>query len=193
MLRGSRLAMVAAGAALWLSGCNAGDAPSQATSAGEPAPSPAAAASPLVYAEATLGCRFTLPDMGLRAVTDHFDPATPPYKMKHSIAVTSPVGPVLRVDVWDDTEHLGLKAWFEKYLSFTVTPDAAVESRLLGKGGVPGIVVDQKRSPQSQAKRIAVFAQADRVFRVTCFDSEDAAALEAFQTVLGSFEPEARP
>jgi hypothetical protein len=173
---------------LALAGCNAGTAET-GLSPSEPTGLRRAA----VHADPVADCRFSMPDYGLRAVAEHFDPALPPEKLRHTITLATPFAQVLRVDVWHNPDNLALQPWFDKHLGFSVASGATVLRTVAGPGRHEAIVVHQPRSPQSQARRIATFLAGGRVFRLTCLDGDDAAHVQVWQQVMDSFEPRVRP
>jgi hypothetical protein len=177
--------------ALLVAGCHAGGdgSPSQQ----EPLQAPAVAAQgTLKFADPAASLRFSYPDVGLRVTADHFDPASSPGKFKHEIALSALGTQAVIIDVWNNTEGLSLQDWFEKYLAFT-RKAGTVQTGTTTRARLSAFIVDQPRSPQSQPKRIVVFAQAERVFRVTCVDADDATSLHAMQQVLDSFEGQVAP
>jgi len=188
MVRELRLGLLATALCSIAAACNGATA--DGAQQGEPV---TVAASSALFADPVIGCRFAMPDIGLRVAAEHFDPSSPAQKMKHTIALSGPATQVLRIDVWQNTEGLALRAWFDKYLAFSVNPGATVQSRLVGRARTTAIVVDQKRSPQSQARRIVTFAVRERVFRITCFDSDDAISTDVLNKVLDTFEGEVTP
>jgi hypothetical protein len=141
-----------------------------------------------VYRDRAAGCSFAYP-AGLHAVTDHYDLALPPRKFKHAVTLSGASGPVLRVEVWHNDEGLAQEAWFDKYMAFTLAGKATSSARAVGLARAPAIVVDQPRI-QAPARRLAVVAIGERVFRITCLDREDPASREAFETVARSFDAE---
>lgn len=180
-------------------GCDAGiDASPEPGLASNAAPLAAAPTTPLArtagrlgrasYVDRAAGCRFSYP-AGLHAVTDHFDPALPPYKIRHAVTLSNAAGPVLRVDVWVDAEGLGLQGWFDKYLSFTLADGVVATPLRVGVAAVPAIVVDRPRE-RAPAQRIVALAHDERIFRITSLDSEGPSNREALHEVLDSFDAE---
>ncbi len=150
----------------------------------------AAASGAARFSDTASGVRFALPFEGIHAAVEHYDASLPAEKIRHSITLDALGSRLVRVDVWDNPRQLPLQAWFDTYLSFTVTNGATAEHRLAGKSRVDAIIVDQPRSPQSEARRLAVFALGSQVVRVTCFDADDTRSVETFDRVLASFERE---
>lgn len=180
-------------------GCDAGiDVSAEPSLASNAAPLAAAPATPppgstgrlgrASYVDRAAGCRFSYP-AGLHAVTDHFDAALPPYKIRHAVTLSNAEGPVLRVDVWVDAEGLGLQPWFDKYLSFTLADGVVATPLRVGPAAVPAIVVDRPRE-QAPAQRIVALAQNDRIFRITSVDSDEPSSRDALHEVLDSFDAE---
>lgn len=180
-------------------GCDAGLEPSPepglasnaAPLAAAPATSSARTAGRLgraSYVDREAGCRFGYP-AGLHAVTDHFDPALPPYKIRHAVTLSNAEGPVLRVDVWVDSEGLGLQAWFDKYLSFTLADGVAATPLRVGATAMAGLVIDRPRE-RAPAQRIVALAHGDRIFRITSLDSDEPSSRGALHDVLDSFDAE---
>jgi hypothetical protein len=143
------------------------------------------------HRDAPSALRFPIPATGYRVRATHFDPSTPPIKMKHEISILRERSEVIRVDVWNDSEGLGLNAWFEKYLRFMATPDATVETTRAGKVGASSIVVLQPRSEQATARRHVITEIDGRVLRVTVTDADDARAGAIFDRISADLEVEA--
>lgn len=156
-----------------------------------------ASATPLeeaqLFADSPSGARFSLPSRGLRTSVEHYDATLPPQKIRHSVTVTAVGTRLVRIDLWDNPEKLSLQQWFERHLAFTVADGATVEQRRVGVSHAEGIVVNQLRSPQSEARRIAVFASGARIVRVTCYDSADEQSVKVFDRVTESFDSEVTP
>lgn len=148
------------------------------------------AATPLRFEDPSIGCRFALAGRDLRTRINHFDPTSPPHKIKHAIELDGIGGPLLRVDVWTRSDAEPLQTWFDQHLAFSVNAGATVEHRLVGKAGVEAIVVNQIRTPQSPARQIVTFALGQQIYRSTCYDREDPTSMLVLQTVLASFESE---
>jgi len=195
MLRPRTRIVLAASALWWIGGCDgrAEDGATKDKAALDAPLSAASAGAKRTVSDAAAGLSFVLPELGLEVSAEHYDASAPPQKIKHSVVLSSVAGTVLRIDVWDDPERLGLRAWFDKYLSFTSLSASTLDRTSVGLQQLPAIVVDQLRSPQSQARRIVVLEHAGRVFRITCLNSEDETARQVLQEVLDSFEPQVRP
>jgi hypothetical protein len=123
-------------------------------------------------------------------VTDHYDLTLPPRKFKHAVTLSGAGGPVLGVEVWHNEEGLPQEAWFDKYMAFTLAGEATRSARAVGSARAPAIVVDQPRI-QAPARRLAVVAIGERVFRITCLDHEDPQSRAAFEMVVETFDAEA--
>lgn len=163
-------------------------------------PEPAAAAADFAWdgvstrehRDRSSGLRFALPVTGFRVTATHFDPSSAPIKLKHELRIEQDRREVVRIDVWHDTEALGLSGWFDKYLRFMATPDAAVEKSQAGRGQVDAIVVRHPRSYQAPAQRAVVLRLDTRIVRVTCIDDENPRSRAVFERVLERLELEGR-
>jgi hypothetical protein len=179
--------------AAWLSSaCNAASTDPKGDP--DPAQPPAAAdfawdgVATRAHQDTPSSLRFPVPATGYRVTATHFDPATPPEKMKHELRIDQDRHEVVRIEVWNDSEALGLTAWFDKYLRFMVTPDAVVEASRAGRGNANAIVVRHPRSEQALARRSVVFAADGRILRVTSIDDADSRARAVFEHVLAGLE-----
>lgn len=140
------------------------------------------------HRDAPSALRFPVPVTGYRVTATHFDPATPPVKMKHELSLSQDRREVLRIEVWNDTEGLGLQAWFDQYLRFMATPDAVVETARAGRNRVDSIVVRQPRSEQALARRSVILALEGRILRVTSIDDADPTCSAIFDRVVDALE-----
>jgi len=145
------------------------------------------------YRDAASGLRFAVPVTGYRVTSTRFDPNSPPIKMKNELTIEQDAREVVRIDVWHDSERLGLTAWFDKYLRFMTTPDAAVEAARAGRAHVDAIVVVHPRSPQALAQRSVVFDLQGRIVRVTSLDDDDPRTRAVFERVLDALDAEGSP
>lgn len=137
--------------------------------------------------------RFLVPATGYRVTATHFDPSTPPVKLKHSIVLAEERREILRIEVWNNVERLALRDWFDRYLAFTRPSDAIIEPARAGRGETEAIVVLFPRSPQALARRAAVFALGERIVRVTSIDDADPRAHALYRRVLHSLEADVSP
>jgi len=142
------------------------------------------------HRDAPSALRFPIPATGYRVRATHFDPSTPPVKMKHEISIIRDRYEVLRVDVWNDSEGLGLNAWFNRYLGFMATPSSIVETTRAGKAGETAIIVREPRSEQATARRNVIVEIDGRVVRVTQLDEDDARARSIFDGITRDLEVE---
>lgn len=134
--------------------------------------------------------RFPVPATGYRVRATHFDPSTPPVKMKHEISIRRDRSEVVRIDVWRDSEGLGLDAFFEKYLRFMATSNSVVETARGGKAADDAIVIRQPRSEQATARRHLIVEIGDRVLRLTQIDADDSRARAIFDRIASDLEVE---
>jgi hypothetical protein len=131
---------------------------------------------------------FPMPATGFRVRATHFDAQTPPIKMKHEIELTRDGQDVIRIEIWNDTERLGLDGFFDKYLRFMVASGAEVETTHAGQSGAPAIVVRQPRSEQAAPRRHTVFEVDGRIVRVTAIDDTDPTTAAIYDRVTKNFE-----
>lgn len=134
--------------------------------------------------------RFPVPVTGYRVTASHFDPSTPPIKLKHELVLEQDRREVVRIDVWNDSEGLGLTGFFDQYLRFMVTPDALVERTRATRRHAEAIVVRHPRSPHALSRRSIVVELDGRIVRVTSVDDDDSRSRSVADGVLDGLESE---
>lgn len=181
------------GGLLLLSACE--DSPGQTVRPPAAAQARLKAADPAAqdrFRDARAGIGFEVPG-GLVVSAQHFDANGPAHEIRHIFNLSSPRQEVLSVDVWDNPEDLSLSRWFEQNLAFMRRGHAIISRATLSTHRVRGMIIQRPRSPQAYGQRIALFAAAGRVVRLTCQDQDDPAALKAFKEVVDSITVERRP
>jgi hypothetical protein len=140
------------------------------------------------HRDAPSALSFPVPVTGFRVTAMHFDPATGPIKMKHELTLSQDRREVIRIEVWNDTQQLGLDAFFDEYLRFMASPESVVERARAGRAGVDAIVVRQPRSEQSAPRRHTVFALDGQIVRVTAIDDTDPTTAKIYDRVTRNLE-----
>ena len=144
------------------------------------------------HSDEVSGLRFDLPLTGMLFESRHFERDAPALRVRDTLTLFGANGPAVSVDVWHNPEGLELARWFQANLSFLLEKDTAVLSRSATRLRVEARVLEQPRTGQAFARKVAVFALGKRVFRVTCVNRDDRDSLAAFDRLLDSFE-EAAP
>ena len=139
------------------------------------------------------GLRFALPVAGYRVTATHFAPRPAPEKLVHELRIEQDRREVVRIDVWHDTERLGLSAWALRHLRFMLTHDAVVERGRAARPEVDAIVIRHPRSPHATARRAVVLALAGRIVRVTTIDDGDPESRAVAAKLVSELEAEALP
>jgi hypothetical protein len=135
------------------------------------------------YRDHASALRFPVPATGFVVTSTRFAPDSPPIKLKNQLVITRDRGDVVRIDVWVDSEHLGLRGFFDRYLQFMASPDAAVETTRAGSARETAILVRHPRSYQAPAQRHVVLAAGDEIVRVTALDDDDPGARAVFDRI----------
>jgi hypothetical protein len=94
----------------------------------------------------------------------------------------------LVLEIFHNAEGLALPRFFDAHLSFLQDPAIARTEGLAGKARVPAILLDQPRTGQAFAQRIAFFALGGRVFKLACVDRDDPATALLFERALQTLE-----
>ncbi len=100
------------------------------------------------------------------------------------------------IDVWDNPTHRALDEWFNEHLSFLVDGETRVSQLEVTRGKLPAMLLEQPRSAQAISLGVAVFAQGDQIFRVTCIDADaevSAVPRALFDSLLQDLELEVKP
>jgi hypothetical protein len=172
MERAARELLMTALAACLLAACSTEAPPPAAGESAPPAPEEQGEASARVHTEPVTHLRFPIVASGVTVDERHYDPSLPAHKFKHSIHLSSGARTVVLIDVWDNPGKRALRPWFDETLGFLVQSRTRVRERPMMRGKVPGIYLEEPRSPQALSQAIAVFSTGDRVIRVTCIDPE---------------------
>lgn len=144
------------------------------------------------HADVASGLGFDLPVSGMQLESRHFEPDAEAAKLEHSLTLTLSDGPAVVVDVWRNPDRLALQRWFDQHLAFMVEKDTAVLSRSAGRARVEALLLEQPRTGQAFARKVAVFALGDRVLRVSCINRDDRASHAAWERILDTLEEVAR-
>ena len=133
---------------------------------------------------------------GVTVEAKHYDPTLPLKKFRHSIHLDTNDGTAVVVDVWDNPTHRELHEWFNEYLSFLIDRETRISQLEVTRSKLQAILLEQPRSEQAISMAVAVFAQGDQIFRVTCIDSDaEGSALprSLFDSLLRDLELEVKP
>ena len=139
------------------------------------------------------GLRFAVPVTGYRVTATHFTPRPAPDKLVHELRIEEDRREVVRIDVWHDSEGLGLSTWFDRYLRFMLTHDALLERGRAARADVDAIVIRHPRSPHATARRAVVLALEGRIVRVTTIDDGDPESRAVAAKLVAELEAEALP
>ncbi len=165
---------------------------------GRPVPEPASVAwdgeSVRLHTDAPARLQLSVPTADYLVEARHF-PAGPAGVLRHTLLVTGSRGQLLLVDVFDNPDRLTLGQFFEVHLGWLRDPSTSVLDGVAGKDGVPALLVDQPRTGQAWAQRLAVFALGDRILKVSCLNRDDPILLRLFERALESVgePPEVAP
>ncbi len=162
--------------------------PEPEVSPGVIVPAPALATRVRIHTDLASGLRFPL-DRDLTVDAQRFDPSLPEDKLRFSIHLSAPEGPVAILDVWQNPGRLPLRAWFDAHLGFLAGERAELSERAVTRASVPAIVSTEARSPHATSRTTAVFLLGDRALRVTAIDPEgDRRARAALERILDGLE-----
>ncbi|MFT3839950.1 MAG: hypothetical protein QM723_23385 [Myxococcaceae bacterium] len=138
-----------------------------------------------VYADAASGLSLEAPLTEERIEFRHFDPKGPVGEAKHIVTLHGPNGAEVTVDVWDTGVPIEAGHFFETYLPFLRAPNVGIATVLVPGPNVAGLLFTQPRG-QAFARRTVVFAQGNRVVRLTCLNDEDERTRLVFERALAT-------
>ncbi len=174
-------------------GCDEGLAPHESQTQleqGNKRPPPAPAA-PARHLDPVTGVSFPLPG-GLDLETDHSLAGGAAGEVRHTFTLSQGKLERLTVEVWYNPALLPLDDWFKEHLAFMRDGHALFSWTPLSASQQRGMEIRRPRTGQAFGQRIAVFALADRIFRVTCQNQDNPAALAAYKLVTSSLSIGAR-
>ena len=148
--------------------------------------------SPARHTDPRSGISFRLPP-GLEVSAEHAAEGGPAGEIRHLLTLTRQRTEVLSIQLWDNPTGLPLATWFDEHLAFVRDRHAIVSWASLSTHRVQGMVIRRPRSGQAHGQRMAVFAAAGQVVRVTCQDEDHPATLAAYDQVVQSLALAAQP
>ena len=94
---------------------------------------------------------------------------------------------LVTVDLWSDPLRLGAMGGLAAAMSWLIDSQSRLRLVAAGQHGVPTLVLEQPRSPQSHGRVIALLGSGGVLARITCENSADPGAMVAFEQVLAGF------
>ncbi|MBI3185625.1 MAG: hypothetical protein HYZ28_26095 [Myxococcales bacterium] len=144
------------------------------------------------HTDEVTGLRFDLPLTGVLFESRHFEPDPAGQMLEHALTLFGQEGPTVAVEVWTNPRRLELSRWFHEHQAFLLEKDTAVLSRSATRQKVEALVLEQPRTGQAFARKVAFFTLGQRVFRVTCVNRDDRNTLAAWERLLDTFEEAGR-
>lgn len=121
-------------------------------------------------------------------VEAHHFPEAVAGEIRHSLLVLRTAGQLLLVDVFENPERLSLQEFFDTHLAFLRDPLTLVIEGQGGTDRTPAILLDQPRTGQAWAQRLAVFQLGQRIVKLSCLDRDDPTQLWLFEQALEQIE-----
>ena len=120
------------------------------------------------------------------------NPGSPDNVIKEKIEFRAPEGQLFWLDVWVNTEGLGLQDWFKKYfINLLSDPSGAPEKVNAEIGGKPALVVINRQTMASNSL-ITIFERGGLVFSFTYPMGDRLTAKPIYDQLLASFQLKAQ-
>lgn len=111
-------------------------------------------------------------------------PEDPGRQISHSAIVTCGGPDLLRIDMWQDSGAGDIATWVTERLAPLVKGATRVESEAVSHLGVPGVVLERGRTPQTFSRRLVAVKIHGRVYLFTLERSGEASSTVLLQGVL---------
>ncbi len=141
-----------------------------------------------MVADAASGLRFPVPLTGVLLESRHFADARPGFQMRHVFTLSSVLGEVAEVAVFENPRQLDLEAFIAQTLGFLRVSEHAELSWTATPSKVHAVLFEHPRTGQQYARRAAVFARGGFVIVVSCRNIEDGFAAGAFAALVAQLE-----